>query len=80
MLSVTSMASLQDIGLQTLALPVLTLSLLLWAIYRWSTATDIAKIKGIPEIPGALPIVGHLLQLGEDHATVCEVSLLYQCL
>lgn len=34
--------------------------------------TDIPNIKGIPEIPGALPIVGHLLQLGPDHATVCE--------
>lgn len=29
-------------------------------------------VKGIPEIPGALPITGHLLALGEDHATVCE--------
>jgi phenylacetate 2-hydroxylase len=39
---------------------------------QWSISTDIAKIKGIPEIPGALPITGHLLELGEDHATVCE--------
>ena len=39
------------------------------------TVTDIPKIKGIPEIPGALPITGHLLELGEDHATVCEVCL-----
>jgi phenylacetate 2-hydroxylase len=37
-----------------------------------STATDIPYIKGIPEVPGALPITGHLLALGEDHATVCE--------
>lgn len=37
-----------------------------------STATDIPYIKGIPEIPGAMPIVGHLLKLGEDHATSCE--------
>ena len=34
--------------------------------------TDIPKIKGIPEIPGALPVFGHLLQLGPDHATICE--------
>ncbi len=34
--------------------------------------TDIPKIAGIPEIPGALPLFGHLLALGEDHATVCE--------
>lgn len=36
------------------------------------TATDIPYIRGIPEIPGALPVVGHLLGLGDDHATVCE--------
>lgn len=44
----------------------------IYGLYRWSTSTDIAKIEGIPEIPGALPITGHLLELGEDHATVCE--------
>jgi len=37
-----------------------------------STATDVPYIKGIPEIPGALPITGHLLELGDDHASVCE--------
>jgi phenylacetate 2-hydroxylase len=37
-----------------------------------SIATDIPYIKGILEIPGALPITGHLLALGDDHATVCE--------
>ncbi|EXJ69876.1 uncharacterized protein A1O5_06949 [Cladophialophora psammophila CBS 110553] len=46
--------------------------LILVGLYKWSTATDIPKIKGIPEIPGALPILGHLQQLGPDHATVCE--------
>ena len=39
---------------------------------KWSISTDIVKIRGIPEIPGAWPIVGHLLKLGDDHATVCE--------
>jgi phenylacetate 2-hydroxylase len=39
---------------------------------QYSMATDIAHIKGIPEIPGATPFVGHLLKLGEDHATTCE--------
>jgi phenylacetate 2-hydroxylase len=34
--------------------------------------TDIPHIKGMPEIPGAVPMFGHLLKLGEDHATVCE--------
>ncbi|KAK5462922.1 hypothetical protein LTS15_002634 [Exophiala xenobiotica] len=47
-------------------------ALLVFGPYWWSTLTDIPKIKGIPEIPGALPIFGHLLQLGQDHATVCE--------
>lgn len=39
---------------------------------QWSTSTDIPRIKGIAEIPGALPIVGHLTKLGDDHASVCE--------
>jgi len=39
---------------------------------QYLNATDIPKIQGLPEIPGAWPIVGHLLKLGEDHATVCE--------
>lgn len=30
------------------------------------------KISGLFEVPLPLPIVGHLLQLGDDHATVCE--------
>lgn len=37
-----------------------------------TTRTDIPRIRNLPEIPGALPIAGHLLQLGDDHATVCE--------
>ncbi|KAI1480294.1 putative cytochrome P450 [Daldinia eschscholtzii] len=35
-------------------------------------STDIPHIRGIPEIPGAVPIFGHLLKLGDDHASVCE--------
>ncbi|KAL9065184.1 MAG: hypothetical protein Q9157_007560 [Trypethelium eluteriae] len=35
-------------------------------------STDVPKIRNLPEIPGALPIVGHLLSLGPDHATTCE--------
>lgn len=35
-------------------------------------ATDIPKIRGLPEIPGAIPVFGHLLKLGEDHASTCE--------
>jgi phenylacetate 2-hydroxylase len=35
-------------------------------------ATDIPHIIGLPEIPGAVPVFGHLLKLGEDHASTCE--------
>ncbi|KAH8711870.1 cytochrome P450 [Phaeosphaeriaceae sp. PMI808] len=53
-----------------------TLLLLFWACctvtYMFLTRTDIPYIRGIPEIPGAFPITGHLTQLGDDHATVCE--------
>ncbi|CAL3963378.1 unnamed protein product [Diplocarpon coronariae] len=37
-----------------------------------SAATDVRFTRGIPEIPGALPVAGHLLALGDDHATTCE--------
>ncbi|KAK6855712.1 cytochrome P450 [Apiospora arundinis] len=47
---------------------VLVSSLLYYGAY----ATDIPHIKGLPEIPGAVPVFGHLLKLGEDHATTCE--------
>ncbi|KPI46021.1 Phenylacetate 2-hydroxylase [Cyphellophora attinorum] len=40
--------------------------------YNILYGTDIPYIEGIPEIPGAVPIFGHLLKLGEDHATTCE--------
>ncbi|KAK8135466.1 hypothetical protein PG984_003406 [Apiospora sp. TS-2023a] len=41
-------------------------------LYYVCYATDIPHIKGLPEIPGAVPVFGHLLKLGEDHATTCE--------
>ncbi|KAJ5148457.1 hypothetical protein N7448_000035 [Penicillium atrosanguineum] len=46
--------------------------LFLYMIYKWTLATDIPHITGLPEVPGAIPIFGHLLKLGDDHATVCE--------
>ncbi|KAL4819549.1 cytochrome P450 [Aspergillus spinulosporus] len=46
--------------------------LTLYVLYKYTLATDIPHIKNLPEIPGAVPIFGHLLKLGEDHATVCE--------
>lgn len=39
---------------------------------QYTTLTDIPRISHIPEIPGAIPLFGHLFQLGDDHATVCE--------
>ncbi|KAI1773859.1 cytochrome P450 [Hypoxylon cercidicola] len=53
-------------------LAVVAIALLTIFMYQVMFATDIPHIKGIPEIPGAVPIFGHLLKLGEDHATVCE--------
>ncbi|KAI4836089.1 cytochrome P450, partial [Aureobasidium sp. EXF-8845] len=41
-------------------------------LISWAYGTDIKRIKGIPEAPGAIPIFGHLLKLGEDHASSCE--------
>ncbi|KAJ5192001.1 uncharacterized protein N7498_010986 [Penicillium cinerascens] len=46
--------------------------LVIYLLYKWTLVTDIPHIKGLPEIPGAVPIFGHLLKLGDDHATVCE--------
>ncbi|KAF7561111.1 hypothetical protein G7046_g3032 [Stylonectria norvegica] len=43
-----------------------------YAIHAIAFKTDIPKIKGLPEIPGAVPVFGHLFKLGEDHASVCE--------
>ncbi|CAG7953342.1 unnamed protein product [Penicillium nalgiovense] len=57
------------------ATPVLTavvVVLLTYVLYTIMYSTDIPHIKGMPEIPGAVPMFGHLLKLGEDHATVCE--------
>ncbi|KAK5106840.1 hypothetical protein LTS08_000963 [Lithohypha guttulata] len=42
------------------------------SLYWYANKTDIPYIKGIPEIPGAVPIFGHLVKLGDDHATMCE--------
>ncbi|KAJ5765239.1 hypothetical protein N7520_004798 [Penicillium odoratum] len=46
--------------------------LLVYLVYKHTLATDIPHIKGLPEIPGAVPVFGHLLRLGDDHASVCE--------
>ncbi|KAM4061186.1 cytochrome p450 [Hirsutella rhossiliensis] len=41
-----------------------------YVLVRWN-ATDVPKIKGLPEIPG-IPIFGNLVQLGTDHARVAQ--------
>ncbi|KAL3437491.1 cytochrome P450 [Aspergillus tetrazonus] len=51
---------------------LLFIPLTLYLLYKYTLATDIPHIKYLPEIPGAVPIFGHLLKLGEDHAAVCE--------
>ncbi|KAF2704586.1 phenylacetate 2-hydroxylase [Pleomassaria siparia CBS 279.74] len=51
---------------------ILAVAVLFFSLYKLTTRTDIPYIRNLPEIPGALPIVGHLLQLGDDHASVCE--------
>ncbi|KAE8353680.1 cytochrome P450 [Aspergillus coremiiformis] len=51
---------------------LLLVGLGIYLVYRATMVTDIPQIKGLPEIPGSVPIFGHLLKLGEDHATVCE--------
>ncbi|KAH7176823.1 phenylacetate 2-hydroxylase [Dactylonectria macrodidyma] len=66
------MAKLQEVqnmGPTLAALLVVTIGYL---VYNIAFRTDIPHIKGIPEIPGAVPVFGHLLKLGEDHASVCE--------
>ncbi|KAL2817952.1 cytochrome P450 [Aspergillus cavernicola] len=50
----------------------LAVVLFTYVLYNVMFATDIPHIKGIPEIPGAVPVFGHLLKLGEDHASSCE--------
>ncbi|KAF2104832.1 phenylacetate 2-hydroxylase [Rhizodiscina lignyota] len=72
------MAEISDLKSFNLSGPQLTyialslLPFLIIALWRYFTYTDIPFIYNLPEAPGALPIVGHLLSLGEDHATVCE--------
>lgn len=41
----------------------------IYALIKFFNATDVPKIKGLPEIPG-IPIFGNLIQLGTDHARV----------
>lgn len=51
---------------QILSLAVIAIIL---ALIKFLSATDVPKIKGLPEIPG-VPIFGNLIQLGTDHARI----------
>lgn len=53
---------------QTLCLVIVVLSVA-WRLYNVAYATDVPKIKGIPELPNARPFYGHLKALGDDHPT-----------
>ncbi|PHH81636.1 hypothetical protein CDD83_3530 [Cordyceps sp. RAO-2017] len=44
---------------------------LVYLLFRFLFATDIPKIKRLPEIPG-MPVLGNLVQLGTDHARVAQ--------
>lgn len=44
-----------------------------YLLYSVLYGTDIPFIKGIPRLPVTnLPLFGHLIALGEDHATACQ--------
>lgn len=57
------MASYEVLGIAALAL--------IFVVLRTLNATDVPKIKNLPEIPG-VPIFGNLIQLGTDHARVAR--------
>ncbi|RDA94950.1 hypothetical protein CP533_0137 [Ophiocordyceps camponoti-saundersi (nom. inval.)] len=48
-----------------------TIAALLHLLRRLLYATDVPKIKGIPEAPG-IPLLGSLVHLGADHARVAQ--------
>ncbi|KAM3508018.1 hypothetical protein MY10362_001439 [Beauveria mimosiformis] len=57
------MASYEVIGIAVVAA--------FYFLFKFLNATDMPKIKGLPEIPG-VPIFGNLIQLGTDHARVAQ--------
>ncbi|KAJ5570332.1 cytochrome P450 [Penicillium hispanicum] len=58
-------------GFAPLILALATAFVLLVIGFRF-LYVDYPKVKGIPEVPGADLLAGHLYQLGEDHATTAE--------
>ncbi|KAF4121479.1 phenylacetate 2-hydroxylase [Geosmithia morbida] len=55
----------------TIQLAYAVVALILYLLVQYLYATDVPKIKNLPEIPG-LPIFGNLVQLGTDHARVAQ--------
>lgn len=53
--------------------PVIAIGIVaaIYFLVGYLNATDVPKIKGLPEIPG-VPIFGNLLELGIDHARVAQ--------
>lgn len=49
----------------------LAIAAAVYLLIRYFNATDVPKIKGLPEIPG-VPIFGNLIELGTDHARVAQ--------
>lgn len=47
------------------------LAVVLVIVFRLLNATDVSKIKNLPEIPG-VPVLGNLAQLGTNHARVAQ--------
>ncbi|OKL55956.1 hypothetical protein UA08_08651 [Talaromyces atroroseus] len=60
------------IDLQSAILIPTILSSVAFFIYLRYFYVDFAAIQGIPEIPGASLLHGHLYQLGNDHATTAQ--------
>lgn len=50
----------------------LAILLFLISLIRYLTRTDVPKIKGLPQIPGGIPLFGNLLQLGDCHPRVAR--------
>ncbi|KAL4807900.1 cytochrome P450 [Aspergillus unguis] len=55
-----------------LSYPVVLIPLALYLFYKTTISTDIPPIANLPTIPNSIPLFGHLLALGTDHATACE--------
>jgi phenylacetate 2-hydroxylase len=51
---------------------VVSLSFFIFWLFKVAYGTDLPRIKGIPEIPHAVPFYGHLKFLGSDHPSAFQ--------